>query len=53
VASLVDLSTNGTFIGDSKLGKNNEVLLKNGDEIYLLHKSKVSITDVIGFTLII
>ncbi|CAD8171487.1 unnamed protein product [Paramecium pentaurelia] len=53
IAQLLDLSTNGTFIGDQKIGKNNEIMLKNGDEIYLLHKSKVPISDIIGFTLVI
>ncbi|CAD8079111.1 unnamed protein product [Paramecium sonneborni] len=53
IAQLLDLSTNGTFIGDQKIGKNNEIILKNGDEIFLLHKSKVPITDIIGFTLVI
>ncbi|CAK77621.1 unnamed protein product (macronuclear) [Paramecium tetraurelia] len=53
LAQMQDLSTNGTFIGDQKIGKNNEIILKNGDEIYLLHKSKVPITDIIGFTLVI
>jgi len=41
VATLTDLSTNGTFLGDSKIGKGNEIVIKNGDEIYLLHKTKV------------
>ncbi|CAD8085955.1 unnamed protein product [Paramecium sonneborni] len=53
ITQLQDLSTNGTFIGDQKIGKNNEILVKNGDEIYILHKSKVPISDIIGFTLII
>ncbi|CAD8179934.1 unnamed protein product [Paramecium octaurelia] len=53
IAQLQDLSTNGTFIGDQKIGKNNEIIVKNGDEIFILHKSKVPISDIIGFTLII
>ena len=38
---LKDLSTNGTFLGDHLVGKGNEVLIKTGDEIFILHKSKV------------
>lgn len=38
---LKDLSTNGTYIGDSKIGKGNEVVLKTGDKIFILHKDKV------------
>ena len=40
---LVDLSTNGTFINDEKIGKNNEKELKNGDVVHLLHISKVKV----------
>ena len=45
----MDLSTNGTFIAANKIGKNNEVQLKNGDEIYLLSRTKVPESDVMGF----
>ena len=48
-AELTDLSTNGTYLGDQKIGKGNVLLLKNSDEIYLLHKTKVNISEVIGF----
>ena len=50
---LTDLSTNGTFLGDQKIGKNNEIILKTGDEIYLLHRSKVPEREVIGFTFLL
>ena len=46
---LTDMSTNGTYLGDQKIGKGNVLLLKNSDEIYLLHKSKVNITEIIGY----
>ncbi|KAL4503246.1 hypothetical protein ABPG72_000852 [Tetrahymena utriculariae] len=46
---LQDLSTNGTFIFDKKLGKENKSKIDSGDLIYILHKSKVSQPDVIGF----
>ena len=45
----MDLSTNGTFISSNKIGKNNEVQLKNGDEIYLLSRTKVPESEVMGF----
>lgn len=40
-ATLTDTSTNGTFLGDHKIGKGNDIIVKNGDEIFLLHKTKV------------
>jgi len=44
-----DLSTNGTWLNEDKIGKNIKKPLKNGDTIYLLHKSKVSENDVLGY----
>lgn len=42
-----DLSTNGTFIGDDKLGKGKKKKLESGDKIYLLHSSKVD--EILGY----
>lgn len=49
--TLKDLSTNGTFLGDKKIGKNNEVELVHSSEIWLLTASKVPTLETIGFRL--
>ncbi|KAK2964485.1 putative serine/threonine protein kinase [Blattamonas nauphoetae] len=36
---MVDLSTNGTYLNRQKVGKNNEVVLRSGDQIDLLAPS--------------
>ncbi|KAK2942263.1 putative serine/threonine protein kinase [Blattamonas nauphoetae] len=36
---MVDLSTNGTYLNKKKVGKNNEVVLRTGDQIDLLAPS--------------
>lgn len=41
-AILEDLSTNGTFVNDQRVGKGMQTELKNGDVIHLLHPSRVS-----------
>lgn len=46
---LHDLSTNGTYIFDTKVGKNGKKKLDSGDLVYVLHKSKVSSAEVLGF----
>lgn len=38
---ILDLSTNGTFVFDVKVGKGASKNLESGDLIYVLHKSKV------------
>lgn len=47
--TITDLSTNGTFLGSKKIGKNNSVDLKHQEEIWLLTASKVPVTETIGF----
>jgi len=44
-----DLSSNGTFIEDEKIGKGNKRKITSGDKIYLLHKSKVPMNEIIGY----
>ena len=46
---LEDFSSNGTWINDDKIGKDNKVEIKNGDTIFLLHKSKFSEEDIMGY----
>ncbi len=46
-----DLSTNGTYILDKRVGKNKELKIENGDVIYLLHKTKVDEKETIGFVI--
>ena len=46
---LEDLSSNGTWLNEVKIGKNNKVEIKNGDIIYLLHKTKVAEQDIMGY----
>ena len=38
---LEDLSTNGTFLNDSKIGCNDKSILADGDEIMLLNRRQV------------
>ena len=49
--TLTDLSTNGTFIGDKKVGKGNSVEVSHLNEIWLLTANKVPVNEVIGFRL--
>ena len=44
-----DLSSNGTFIEDEKIGKGNKRKMVSGDKIYLLHKSKVKVEETLGY----
>ena len=44
-----DMSSNGTFIEDEKIGKGTKRKLVSGDKIYLLHKSKVKADDILGY----
>lgn len=39
---ITDFSTNGTYLNTEKIGKNNRLELKDGDEIWLLPISRVS-----------
>lgn len=47
--TLTDLSTNGTFLSDVKVGKGNTVDINHRAEIWLLTASKVPIKETIGF----
>lgn len=44
-----DLSSNGTFIENEKIGKGSKKKLASGDKIYLLHQSKVKAEDILGY----
>lgn len=49
--TLTDLSTNGTFVGDKKVGKGTTVEVAHLNEIWLLTANKVPVNEVIGFRL--
>mmetsp|Transcript_31705 Transcript_31705/g.36043 ORF Transcript_31705/g.36043 Transcript_31705/m.36043 type:complete len:522 (-) Transcript_31705:200-1765(-) len=53
VVVIEDLSSNGTFVNDEKVGKGSSKVLKNGDEIMLLQKQRVGPADMTGFILAI
>lgn len=44
-----DLSSNGTFIENDKIGKGQKKKLVSGDKIYLLHQSKVKPDEILGY----
>jgi len=46
---LQDLSSNGTFIGEQKVGKGKSKLLSSGDKFYLLPVTKVSEKELLGY----
>ena len=46
--TITDLSTNGTFLGDKKIGKNITIELNHLHEIWLLNASKVAPIETIG-----
>eukprot|EP00742_Colponemidia_sp_Colp-10_P007413 GILJ01007980.1.p1 GENE.GILJ01007980.1~~GILJ01007980.1.p1 ORF type:complete len:538 (+),score=49.30 GILJ01007980.1:40-1614(+) len=46
---LCDVSSNGTFVNNKKVGKNITIALKNGDEVVLLPESKVGKPDLLGY----
>ena len=48
-AYIEDLSTNGTYVFNKKIGKGLRHQVESGDIVYVLHKSKVGAGDVIGF----
>jgi len=49
IVTLEDMSSNGTYVGNEKVGKRKSKILLPGEEIYLLHKSKVSKGEVLGY----
>lgn len=51
VIELEDLSTNGTYVNNSAVGKGNKVQLQHGDDIVLLHERKVGSDSMLGFKL--
>jgi len=52
--TLIDNSSNGTYIGDTKIGKGISKPLVSGKTFYLLHKSKVpKPEDVLGYTFVL
>lgn len=48
-AILYDLSSNGTFVNDQKIGKNQSTFIKHGDRIVLLRGSKIPKEDEIVY----
>lgn len=46
---ITDLSTNGTYLNDEKIGKNVEKQIEKDAEIWLLPASKVKPTETLGF----
>ena len=44
-----DTSSNGTFIDNELIGKGKKKQVNSGDKIFLLHQSKVKVTEVIGY----
>ena len=46
-----DLSTNGTYVNNSSLGKNNKMKIQHGDDIVMLHEKKVGAENMLGFKL--
>ena len=49
----MDKSGNGTYINDRLIGKNNKDYAMHGDIIWILHRGKVNVEDVIGYKLIL
>lgn len=49
VFEVEDLSTNGTYVNDSAVGKGNKVTVQHGDDIVLLHEKKVGADSMLGF----
>ena len=47
-----DLSSNGTYVGDQKLGKGKARILFPGDKFYLLHTTQVEPEDALGYQLV-
>merc|ERR1712224_322969 len=48
---LVDLSTNGTWVNNYRVGKGKIVPISSGDEIQILPVTKVGRAQMIGYTL--
>ena len=48
-ALILDLSTNGTFLADQKIGKGSTAHAQHLSEIWLLTASKVPPSETIGF----
>mmetsp|Transcript_23903 Transcript_23903/g.20870 ORF Transcript_23903/g.20870 Transcript_23903/m.20870 type:complete len:137 (+) Transcript_23903:83-493(+) len=46
---IMDMSTNGTFWENEKIGREKVKPLTSGDKVYLLHPSKVPENDVLGY----
>ncbi len=51
VIKLIDRSTNGSYINDVKMAKNQGTIVKQGDKVSLLSETKVGKKNVIEFTL--
>lgn len=49
VFEVEDLSTNGTYVNNSALGKGNKVAVQHGDDIVMLHEKKVGADCMLGF----
>lgn len=47
---LKDVSSNGTYLNNTKIGTGNEVELEHLAEVWLLHPSRVAIDKTLGYT---
>ncbi|CAD8127584.1 unnamed protein product [Paramecium sonneborni] len=50
--TLIDNSSNGTFLNGKRIGKGNKVIIRNGDIIHILPVEKVQKNEIIGFQFI-
>lgn len=48
-AFVEDRSSNGTFVNNTKMSKGAKLELSHGDEIWLLHQSKVTAESALGY----
>jgi E3 ubiquitin-protein ligase CHFR len=53
VIELEDLSTNGTFVNGTKVGKGNRQALRNGDEISLLPASRATAVNKVKYKIMV
>lgn len=49
IVLLEDMSSNGTYVENEKVGKRNSKILLPGEKIYLLHGSRVPQQEILGY----
>ena len=49
IVVLEDMSSNGTYIGNERIGRRHSRILLPGENIYLLHSSRVFPEEILGF----